>query len=308
MGTVIVIDQEVQGRCRWWGVALSGGLWVATMVWMVGCAHNAERGTRPLHFSETSASLPRDVVDSTPASGVVPYSFQNESYDAEWMTCRLAAATRSVLVMHRDHRGFDPATFCRGWITQVFLAAGYSVVGLNRPGFGRSSGRADFAGPQSVAAMEAARSHALATLGSGEAHGAWGYSSGATAAALLSRKMGTLKWIILGGGLYNLHDALAATKDSYLKSEIESVLDSGGDLALEVRSVAYDLEGLPRRVLIYHGTTDAAAPVDQARALSDSLVSMGYQATFQGIDGMGHDLAAGHHRQLVEIMMQQVPR
>src|SRR5690606_21246091 len=142
-----------------------------------------------------------------------------------------------ILAMHSDRAGFDAAQFCRGGIAQTVLAAHVAVVTVNRPGYGASTGTPDFSGPLSQAAdaagLKAAKVSPAVT-------GAWGYDTGATAAALLSRGLSGLQFLILGGGVYDMEETLATTQDAYLRKDIERIKSTGGNNAIEDRSIAYE--------------------------------------------------------------------
>src|SRR5690606_17999703 len=105
------------------------------------------------------------------------YDYNGVKYQAEWIACGLKKPVATILVMHGDRAGYDPKDFCDGWIAQTFLAQEVEVIAVNRPGFGASTGKADFAGPQSIAAIAAGSREALQSAKSPHPiSGAWGYS------------------------------------------------------------------------------------------------------------------------------------
>src|SRR5262249_22092855 len=131
--------------------------------------------------------------------------------------------------------------------------------------------------------------------------GAWGYGTGATAAALASKQLPGLKFLLLGGGIYDYEETAKGTSDAYLKKDIATIKKTGGEAAIEQRSVGYDPSGLPKRVSLYQGAQDTVAPVGQAKAFADSLESAGgYQVTFQALEGLGHDIPWVQHRRIIE--------
>src|SRR5690606_4238563 len=129
----------------------------------------------------------------------------------------------------------------------------------------------------SVAAMaEGVRAALAAGKNPHPPAGIWGYSTGVTAAALLSRKLGGLKFLILGTGVYDYDLTLSETKDSYLRKDLETIKKTGGNKAIEDRSIAYDVDGFPKTIVIYHGKQDTAVSPAQAKSFSDSLESSEY--------------------------------
>jgi alpha-beta hydrolase superfamily lysophospholipase len=239
----------------------------------------------------------------TEQDGLTDYAFGGTPQRAEWIVCKLKAPKASIVVMHSDRAGYEKAKFCSGWIAQAFLAQGFDVVSVNRPGYGASSGAPDFSGAQSLAAVEAAVADAVKKSKVKAPTGIWGSSSGAMAAALASRKIKGLKFAIFGSGVYDLDETLKKTADSYIKADIEQIKKTGGDKALEDRSIAYDASGLPKTVVIYHGKQDTAVPPSQAKAFSDALESSGeYKVSLQIIEGVTHDIPWAHHRKILEVL------
>lgn len=266
------------------------------------CAALTREDDTQLKITDTSEDQ-FSQVDSTSQDGLADYTFGSAPQRAEWVVCKLKAGKASLVVMHTDRAGYEKAKFCSGWIAQAFLAQGYDVVTVNRPGYGASTGAPDFAGAQSSAAVEAGVADAVKKTKIKAPTGIWGNSSGATAAALVSRKIKGLKFAILGSGIYDLDETVKKTSDSYIKADIEAIKATGGDKAVEDRSIAYDATGLPKTIVLYHGKQDTAVPPSQAKAFSDSLESSGeYKVTLQIIEGVTHEIPWPHHRKILEVL------
>lgn len=243
-----------------------------------------------------------DAVAFEAKAGLADYKAQGESFQAEWIRCsRKKKAAATILVMHGDQAGYDRDDFCGGWVAQSFLSQRFNVITVNRPGFARSNGIADFVGDLSLAALEAGVDAAKRKK-SPPVEGIWGYSSGATAAVRFARKMADVNFLILGGGVYDLTRTLYETKDNYLKKDIGVIKKTGGEDALYERSVAYDVGGLPKHIAIYHGKKDKAVAPSQAESFSDTLISSEYDADLQMLKGVGHDIPWKHHRKILEIL------
>ena len=258
-------------------------------------------------------------VPTTKKRGLTSYRFNGGTFKSEWLTCARqptgtsAAKTNQktpnlAIVMHGDQQGFDPSEFCDGWIAQAFLGEGYEVVGLNRPNYGASTGSADFAGEQGLVAMEqgykAAR-RASANSDEQESPGVtllWGYSSGATAAAYLSKQLSAATHLILGGGIYDIDLVQRTTRDGYLKREFATLRKRWGDDAFFDRSIALDPSGLPQRIALYHASGDQAVSIDQAEAFRDTLVSAGHRVTFQKLGDLDHHIPFSHHSKLLRVL------
>jgi dipeptidyl aminopeptidase/acylaminoacyl peptidase len=269
-----------------------------------GCATLAADKTKE-RLSEAQASAGDfKAVPFTEATGVATYTYAKRPQKVEWIDCKLAKPAGTIFVAHRDRAGFAAHKFCAGWIAQAFLSQGLDVVTVNRPGYGGSTGVVDFSGKQSMEAMEAGLKAALAAAKNPNGiDGIWGYATGASAAALFARHHQGFKYMILGGGVYDYEQTLKATTDTYLKTEIARIEKTGGVTAIEDRSVAYDVSGLPPRIAIYHGKRDTSAPLQQAKAFSDALESNGsYKVSYQEIDGEAHEMPWTHHRKILEVM------
>jgi pimeloyl-ACP methyl ester carboxylesterase len=295
-------------------VRFSSQLGVLFLSIVSGCAHWGESP------KEESLSLEPVKTDEAPAlvefqakSGVASYKFKKASgeaqdFSAEWLTCE-GKESKGTLVVTHDQSGVQDQGFCRDWLAQAVLAKGYAVLAVQRPGFGKSTGSQDIAGPQSVAAIEAAVKDAQGKVGLPPVRGAYGYGLGAAAASMAAKKLVGLEFIVLGGGVYDLEDTMQKTSDPKLRKDIADLKKRDGDRAIEDRSVAYDVSGLPKKVAIYHGKLDGTVPPSQAKAFSDSLESSGeYKVSFQIIDGVSHDVAPETHRKIVEALLDKVSK
>ena len=274
----------------------------------VGCASlgGGKEGKTDLTITQTSA------VEFIPVTaevyiGMANYPYSGTTHQVEFINCKIPAPKATIVVAHSDRAGFDVSKFCEGWIAQSFLSQGFDVISVNRPGYGNSKGNPDFSGPQSIVAMEYGVKAAM-KIGKNlhQPSGIFGFSTGVTSAALLSKKIPDLKFLILGSGVYDYEAALAETKDSYLRKDLKKIKDSGGSKAIEDRSIAYDVSDLPKTVVIYHGKQDTAVSPEQAKAFSDSLESNEHQVTFQILDGVNQDIPWMHHRQILEVIARSL--
>lgn len=273
-----------------------------------GCASlGKEEKTDQLTLAETSAVDFKNVAYDE-VKGLAEYTFGGAPQKAEWINCKAKAPRFSIFVVHSDRAGYEDEKFCDGWIAQTFLSQGFDVITVNRPGYGASTGKVDFAGEQSMAAMAAGLKDAVAKGKNAKpVDGLWGYSTGASAAALFAKKNPGFRYLIVGGGIYDYETALKQTTDSYLKADIEAIHKTGGDKAMEDRSIGYDVSGLPKQIAVYHGKQDTSAPLSQAKAFNDALESNGdYKVTYQVIEGVAHDMPWTHHRKILEILSYSV--
>ncbi len=254
-------------------------------------------------ITETLSPSTVTVVQAKPTSGAADYSHAGRSAKAVWMTCEAPKSKGLVLVNHSDTAGFAPDKFCTGWLAQTLLQAGWDVVAVNRPGFGGSTGKNDVAGPASIAAIEAGVK--AATKGR-PVTGVMGYSSGVIAASFWAKKNPGPAWMILGGGIYDSELLAKSPAESELKKSLLAQAKLEGDVAWEARSIAWDLSGLPKRILIYHGKSNTVVPPSQAQSFRDSLASSEYLVTINIVDGVEHVIPWVNHQQILQVLLKSL--
>lgn len=282
--------------------------WLMLCVFVVGgCASfgdsDEKKMQKELKITDSSQEE-KPKVASQSQDGLVDYTFDKQPNKVEWNACIADGAKNAVLVVPAGELAAGDASFCSTWLAQTFLSAGYSVLGVNRPGLGRSTGTGDFSGPQSQAAVVAAASAAKGVKGLKPIVGVWSASAGVPAAAFAAKKISGLRWVVFGSGIYDAEVTMNTTQDKSLKSAMTSAVT--GEDGYEVRSIAWDNSGLPKKVILYHGKNDNAVYPAQAESFRDSLATAEYDVSLQVIDGVGHDIAPGHHRQILEIVLRSL--
>ena len=235
------------------------------------------------------------VVATEHTTGLASYTFAGKSYSAQWIYCVTGNQSDTVAVFHRMEAGFDAKVFCDGWIAQVLIHSGYNVVAVNRPSYAGSTGPDDFSGPQSITATEAG----IKASGASHLVGAWGFDSGSIAAAFYAKKNGGFKWAMLGTGFYDLESTVKQTTSTKLKDLIASTKSQEGDIALERRSIAWDVTGLPKTIILYHAKGDTVAPHLQADAFNDQLRTSEFKVFHSEINSDAHELPWHDHYMLV---------
>jgi hypothetical protein len=242
---------------------------------------------------------------SKPASGLADYKHQGKSYKAEWMRCTNEGDLPLVAVLHDESDSFDSKTFCQSWQAQVLLSNGFNVIGLNRPSFGNSTGQSDLSGPQSLTAMTAA----LQNSGSqAKLTGIWGYGTGSITASFLAKSQRNLLWLMLGNGFYDLEAVERTSKNDKILAAIAATKSSEGDIALERRSIAWDNNGLPKTVTLYHAKANDVAPRAQAEALVDQLRTMQTKVFFDDIEGVGHVIPWQAHYKIADHALKNLTK
>lgn len=155
-----------------------------------------------------------------------------------------------------------------------FARAGFASIAVSQPGYGRSTGTADFAGPKTFAVLRAATERfASGPFVDPERLGIYGYSRGALVAAELASRTDFFKASVLGGGIYDFRSAYEQIGLAGIKANMDAEAGRSEE-ALAFRSPINDMAGLDGPVLIVHGEEDANAPLAQAKALDSKLTAL----------------------------------
>lgn len=271
---------------------------------VISCATTPKVSDRSeVQLNKNAEQTPIAITPSTMTTGIAPYAFEQKTFNSQWMKCAAGKSRGTVLVMHRFGAGFDPPSFCKGWVAQVFIKQGFHVVAVNRPSYASSTGAEDLAGKQSLAAIKAGLdgSGAAASL-----TGIWGYDVGVIAAAFYAKQTPAVQWLILGGGIYDLEITERSTENTALKSAIASVKAKEGESALERRSIAWDFNGLTKMISLYHVKDDKFAPDSQESAFNAQLRTAEYNVFNNEIAGAPHDIPWRDHMNIVDAAINQV--
>ena len=163
---------------------------------------------------------------------------------------------------------------------------GYTVMLVSLPGYGLSSGPPDLGGPRALAAVGRALDVLRRSSNVDSTRVAvWGWSQGATVAALLAAKRGDLRAVVAQSGLYDL-EAVAGAGSEETRRTLES--EAGPREGWKRRSPLGSASKITAPILLLHGERDPVVPVAQAREMATRLEEAGRQVTFQRIPEAGH--------------------
>ena len=238
-----------------------------------------------------------NVINSKFETGLVDYNFAGNSFKAEWSRCIADDKDPFVVVFHGAASLPAGNLLCSDWVTQVVLKHGFNVIAVSRPSFLRSTGVADFAGPQSVSANVAG---IAAAAGGRPVTGYWGVEEGVIAAAFTAKLSANVNWLLLGNGFYDLENIERSTKSESIKLAIQNQKKVEGDVALERRSIAWDSSNLPKIISLYHTSVNDDAPKSQADAFNDLLRTAQSKVYFDEIVGSKADMTWQVHYQIVD--------
>lgn len=173
-------------------------------------------------------------------------------------------------------------------LAQQLSLRGYTTMLVSLPGYGQSEGPPDFAGPQTLAALDAAVDDLKKTSGvDAQRVAAWGMGRGATAVMGLAARRNDLKLVIGQSGLYDLRAAGPAGE-----TRAAIVAEAGKDSAAwRSRSPLLAASGIHANVVLLHGGGDQEAPLDQAKAFAAALAASGDSVSTHWLASQGHTLS-----------------
>lgn len=204
-------------------------------------------------------------------------SFKHEGKVVEAVVCRPAphdAEKRSPAILMIP--GYSRSA--RDNIPLMIALARHGYIGMSiaQPGFGRSDGPADFAGPASVSAADGAFELLKNDPQTDpDRIGLFGYSRGAMIAAILACERDDPACVVLCAGVYDLKALYEQATSPVLREHIEKETGGASDETLRERSALYRAGDISCDVLVVHGDKDVNAPVAQAHALIDRLAQSG---------------------------------
>src|SRR4029078_8541661 len=93
-------------------------------------------------------------------------------------------------------------------LRRILAQQGFASVAVTQPSFGKSEGKADCVGPETLNALTAGfRKFQRESYVDGKKMGIFGYSRGRMAASLLAVKLKELRAAVLGAGIYDFKRA-----------------------------------------------------------------------------------------------------
>lgn len=167
---------------------------------------------------------------------------------------------------------------------------GFAGVGITQPGFGKSQGKPDYVGPNTLRVLtEGLDKFKREPYVDRKKLGIYGYSRGGMAASLLAVKLKDVRAAVFGAGVYDFKKAHDEVKLEGIRLNMER--ESGmTDAAIRERSSVFQMERLQCPVLILHGDKDENVPVSQAYLLRDRLTELKKDFEIQIFPGLAHSI------------------
>lgn len=280
-----------------------------------GCASNLKdfSNTHSISIDELdySENAPLAKIDYDANYGLEKLLYkEKEQHRAEWLACigkkDGVSFDKTVVVIGGSYTLEDKGELCGGWLAQQFLNIDFNILLINEPGLGASTGGRDFGGGLTLFAMKRVVNHFEEVFSKKKVIGVWAFDTGVVASSFYSKMNKNIQWLIFCNGIYDAEITSKDTMDSSLKVGLNELMKKVGEEAFEVRSIAWDTEGLAKRILIYHGGYDFVAPLSQAKAFYETLKAEEYNVQYIEIGKIGHYIPEKLHSPILRSALRKM--
>jgi len=232
----------------------------------------------------------------------IEYFLEKPKGDGPWPT---------VVLLH-GHQEWPRAggkDFVKWGVLDEFAARGYLAVSVSQPGYGGSTGPADFCGPftQHAVAAVIAKLHADGYVKNNKVL-IQGVSRGALVAGMVAAHDPSIRGIVLISGLYDLPAYASHAKSAMAVSIVDSMKsETGGTAAaLRSRSLLYYAQDIKGETLILNGAKDDRTDPDQARRVAEIINTHGGHARAIVYPEYGHQIPVDVRSKDVDPFVERV--
>lgn len=200
----------------------------------------------------------------------------------------------TIVLLHGHQDGSRPGgrDFVVWGVLKDLATRGYLAVAVSQPGYGNSTGPADFCGPFTQHAVSGVIAK-LRADGSSAPNKLLiqGISRGALTAGLIAAQDPDVSGLVLISGVYDLPAYVADSQPSAVKSNVvKSIMDETGGTpdALNSRSLLQVAASIKAPSLILNGAKDDRTDPSQARSLAEQMTRAGGTARAIIYPDFGH--------------------
>lgn len=208
----------------------------------------------------------------------------------------------TIVLLHGHQPAFSSIggkSFVKWGELDRYAREGYLAISISLPGFGGSSGPADFAGPVTQQAVRAvirkvekdglARPDRIVILG---------ISLGAVTSALVTASDPHIAGQVLISGLYDLRPFFARPKSDAAEDVKSAIVaqTGGSDAALLARSALPVAKTIKAKTLLLNGAKDDRTDPDQASRMAAIIESQGVEARAHIFPDYGHEIPVDARR------------
>jgi dipeptidyl aminopeptidase/acylaminoacyl peptidase len=206
--------------------------------------------------------------------------------------------------IHRDRRP-QLATIDEGRL-ETMRERGYLAAAVSLPGYGRTTGPADFWGPRSQTALRAALDYLLQVPGADSSKVAvYGVSGGAATASMEATTDPRIKALILVAGIYDVGESYP-TGDPGLDVFIEREAGLTPEAFAQRAALRY-ADKIEAATLVLHGSEDhRGGVVDQARLLAERLQANGRVVHLRVYDQTPHSIPISAQWEEIDPFLKQI--
>lgn len=179
----------------------------------------------------------------------------------------------AIVLMHGHQIGkrLGGEIYVQNGVLNAMTDRGYVAISVSIPGYGKSDGPPDHCGPFTQNAfIEVINHFRKLPFIKADKICIYGFSNGASTAAMVASKDDRISAVVLVGGIYDLVEAYPKLSNKIMVDYIDRETGSS-EGAFKERSAFYHADNIRSPVLLLHGENDYVVGPYQAEALASKL-------------------------------------